>query len=328
MNKFSLSALSLTLLVLFSITSALTFGAANLSITQLSYCLINQCDSSISELIFWQIRLPRVLVGFVAGAGLATAGAILQNVTRNPLADPYLFGIVAGAGLGATIASVIFNNQLAIALPLAAFLGALFSVFMVFLLTSIMQRNEQLLLAGVAISFMLSAISQFILYIAEPLAANRVLFWLMGSLARVEMQHFYLIVSVLIIAITVILAYHRHIDALALGDNTAHTLGINVTKLRLLMLAICAALTATIVAYCGGISFVGLLIPHIVRHFVGSNTIRLIIGSSLIGGCFLIWVDVIARSAISNIELPIGIITSIVGSLFFLFIMYQGNRHG
>jgi len=271
--------------------------------------------------------LPRVLVGFVAGASLACAGAILQNITRNPLADPYLFGIVAGAGLGATIASIGFNEQLTIALPLAAFLGALFAVIMVFALANIMQKIEQLLLAGVAISFMLSAITQFMLYTSEPLAANRVLFWLMGSLARVEMQHFYLISLVMIMALIIIMAFHRQIDALALGDETASTLGVNVTKLRLLMLAICAALTAVIVAYCGGIAFIGLMIPHIVRQLVGSNTVRLLAGSVFLGGSFLIWVDVIARSAINNLELPIGIITSVIGSLFFLFVMFKGSRY-
>lgn len=317
----------LMLLTLLSLMAALTFGAANITPSQLFNCLFAQCDSQINTMIVWQIRLPRVLVGFVAGASLACAGAILQNITRNPLADPYLFGIVAGAGLGATIASIGFNEQLTIALPLAAFLGALFAVIIVFALANIMQKIEQLLLAGVAISFMLSAITQFMLYTSEPLAANRVLFWLMGSLARVEMQHFYLISLVMIIALIIIMAFHRQIDALALGDETASTLGVNVTKLRLLMLAICAALTAVIVAYCGGIAFIGLMIPHIVRQLVGSNTIRLLAGSVFLGGSFLIWVDVIARSAINNLELPIGIITSVIGSLFFLFVMFKGSRY-
>ncbi len=317
----------LMLLTLLSLMAALTFGAANITPSQLFNCLFAQCDSQINTMIVWQIRLPRVLVGFVAGASLACAGAILQNITRNPLADPYLFGIVAGAGLGATIASIGFNEQLTIALPLAAFLGALFAVIIVFALANIMQKIEQLLLAGVAISFMLSAITQFMLYTSEPLAANRVLFWLMGSLARVEMQHFYLISFVMIIALIIIIAFHRQIDALALGDETASTLGVNVTKLRLLMLAICAALTAVIVAYCGGIAFIGLMIPHIVRQLVGSNTVRLLAGSVFLGGSFLIWVDVIARSAINNLELPIGIITSVIGSLFFLFVMFKGSRY-
>ncbi len=323
----------LLLLTVVSIALALTFGAAHISTTQLVQCVFSQCNSAINETILWQIRLPRVLVGFAAGAGLACAGAILQNTTRNPLADPYLFGIVSGAGLGATIASlgVHFNiiNQLTIALPLAAFLGALFSITLVFFIANFVQRIEQLLLAGVAISFMLGAITQFMLYIGEPLASNRVLFWLMGSLARVEMTQFYLIASVVVAALIIIFAYHQHIDALALGDENAMSLGVNVNKIRLLILALCAAITAVIVAYCGGIAFVGLMIPHIVRHYFGSSTLKLIIGSSFIGGCFLIWVDVIARSAINNLELPIGIITSIIGSLFFLFIMMQGNRsHG
>ncbi len=317
----------LLLLSILSIFIALFFGAASITPSQLINCLVNQCHNDISELVIWQIRLPRVLVGFVAGAGLACAGAILQNITRNPLADPYLFGIVAGAGLGATIASIGFNEQLIISLPVAAFLGALFSVIIVFSLANFMQKIEQLLLAGVAVSFMLSAVTQFMLYTSEPLAANRVLFWLMGSLARVEMQHFYLISAVMLIALLIIFAFHRQIDALALGDEAASTLGVNVTKLRLIMLAICAALTAIIVAYCGGIAFIGLMIPHIVRQLVGSNSFRLIIGSILLGGSFLIWVDVLARSAINNLELPIGIITSVIGSLFFLFVMFKGTRY-
>ena len=330
MLKLTHTSLVLIVFSLFSISMALTFGAADISSNQVFHCLLTQCDNTLSQTIVWQIRLPRVLVGFAAGAGLACAGAILQNTTRNPLADPYLFGIVSGAGLGATIASLAFHfnmgNQLSIALPLAAFLGALLSITLIFLLANFVQRIEQLLLAGVAISFMLGAITQFMLYIGEPMATNRVLFWLMGSLARVEMSQFYIIAAVVVTAIIVILAYHQHIDALALGDENAASLGVNVNKLRLLMLALCAAITAVIVAYCGGIAFVGLMIPHIVRHYLGSSTLKLIIGSSFVGGCFLIWVDVIARSAVNNLELPIGIITSIIGSLFFLFIMMQGNR--
>ena len=327
-NITSLAMLLLSISVL-SIIFALTFGAADLTPNQLMQCIVKQCDNALTEAIVWQIRIPRILVGFAAGAGLASAGAILQNTTRNPLADPYLFGIVSGAGLGATIASIAFPQNLTFTLPFAAFLGALLAISLVFLLAKFVQRIEQLLLAGVAISFMLGAVTQFTLYIGDPLASNRVLFWLMGSLANVEMTQFYLIFSVVICAIVIILAFHRHIDALALGDENAMSLGVNVNKLRLLMLALCAAITAVIVAYCGGIAFVGLMIPHIVRHYIGSSTVKLIIGASFIGGCFLIWVDVIARSAMANLELPLGIITSIIGSVFFLFIMIQGNRsHG
>ena len=326
MNKLLLTLIILLLITLISAIAGLHFGPASLTSNQVVQCLLGNCDNQISQMVIWQVRVPRVLVALVAGMGLAIAGAILQNTTRNPLADPYLFGIVSGAGLGATIASLSLGDHLAIALPLAAFLGALFAITIVLFIAKVLQRMEQLLLAGVAVSFMLGSLTQFILYFGEPFATNRVIFWLMGSLSRVEMSNFYVIASVLLVTIITIIALHRHIDALLLGDESAASLGVNVDRLRILMLGLCAALTATIVAYCGGIGFVGLMIPHIVRQIIGVTTLKLVIGSALIGGSFLIWVDIIARSALANAEIPIGIITSALGSLFFLFIMVR-TRH-
>lgn len=323
MNKLLFILIALLLLTFTSAIAGLHFGPAVLTSNQVVQCLFGHCDNQISQMVIWQVRVPRVLVALVAGMGLAIAGAILQNTTRNPLADPYLFGIVSGAGLGATIATLLLGDNLSIALPLAAFLGALFAITIVLLIAKVLQRMEQLLLAGVAVSFMLASATQFILYFGEPFATNRVIFWLMGSLSRVEMSNFYVIGSVLLISIIIIIALHRHIDALLLGDESAASLGVNVDKLRLLMLGLCAALTATIVAYCGGIGFVGLMIPHIVRQIIGVTTLKLVIGSALIGGSFLIWVDVIARSAFADAEIPIGIITSALGSIFFLFIMVR-----
>ncbi len=325
MNRVSMTLLMLSILLIISAMAAITFGPADIDSSQLIHCLVSHCQNPIANVVVWQVRIPRVLVALVAGMGLAIAGAILQNTTRNPLADPYLFGIVSGAGLGATIANISLAGNLTIALPLAAFLGALFSVVIVVLIAKVLQRMEQLLLAGVAVSFMLAAITQFILYFGEPFATNRVIFWLMGSLARVEMSNFYVIACILIIAIVTVIALHRQIDALLLGDESAASLGVNVDKLRLLMLALCAALTATIVAYCGGIGFVGLMIPHIVRQLIGVTTLKLILGSALIGAIFLIWVDVVARSSLPHAEIPIGIITSALGSIFFLFIMYRSR---
>lgn len=327
MNRVPTLLFGLAFLVVLSSLAAITFGPADISSKDLINCLVGSCQNQIANVVIWQVRIPRVLVALVAGMGLAIAGAILQNTTRNPLADPYLFGIVSGAGLGATIANITLADNITIALPLAAFLGALFSVIIVVFIAKVIQRMEQLLLAGVAVSFMLAAITQFILYFGEPFATNRVIFWLMGSLARVEMSNFYVIASVLLIAIIIVIAMHRQIDALLLGDESAASLGVDVDKLRLLMLGICAALTATIVAYCGGIGFVGLMIPHIVRQLIGVTTLKLIMGSALIGAIFLIWVDVIARSSLPHAEIPIGIITSALGSMFFLFIMYRSRAN-
>lgn len=325
MKKSRITFLALVLLMIFSGALALTFGPSEISISEVTQCIFTGCSTPVHEMIIWQVRIPRTLVGIVAGMGLAIAGAILQNTTRNPLADPYIFGIVSGAALGATIATITLANQLTVALPLAAFLGALFSVFIVVSIATALKNPEQLLLAGVAVSFMLTAISQFLLYLGEPFATNRVLFWLMGSLARVEMNNFYVIGCILLISFMVIAAYHRQIDALLLGDESAQSLGVNVNKLRLVMLAICAAITATVVAYCGGIGFVGLMIPHIVRQFIGVTTLPLIIGSALVGGSFLVWVDVAARSAIESAEVPLGIITSAIGSIFFIAIMLRAK---
>mgnify|MGYP000191597101 CR=1 FL=1 len=331
MNKLTFTFITLIILALGSAIAGLSFGPADLSKNQIFQCITGQCLDQISQMVIWQIRVPRVLVALVAGMGLAIAGAILQNTTRNPLADPYLFGIISGAGLGVTIANVSLSSigleqQFAIALPLAAFLGALLAITIVLVIAKVLQRMELLLLTGIAVSFMLAAITQFILYFGEPFATNRVIFWLMGSLSRVEMSNFYVIATVLLITLLIITALHRQIDALLLGDESAASLGVNVDKLRLLMLGLCAALTATIVSYCGGIGFVGLMIPHIVRQLIGVTTLKLVIGSALIGGSFLIWVDIIARSALENAEIPIGIITSALGSIFFLFIMVK-TRH-
>ena len=332
--------LSIILLAILSPVLGLFFGAADLSISSIIQCVTQQCQQPINDVILWEVRLPRVAVGFLVGAGLAVAGATLQNVYHNGLADPYLFGVVSGAGLGASIATILFGSSsvlsqqalsmfpditFSVALPTAAFLGAFFAVIIVQLLATNLfaNRTEQLLLAGVAVSFMLSAASHFLLYSAEPFAANKVIFWLLGSLARAEMWFVWVMLPIVSISVFVLWLFGRHLDAMLLGDDNAKTLGVKVEALRLLVLMICAALTACIVAYCGGIGFVGLMIPHIVRKWVGVKTRDLLIGCVFIGGCFLIWVDVLARSLLDNQEIPIGIITSAIGSLFFIFALRQ-----
>jgi iron complex transport system permease protein len=330
----------LCVLVFASPLGALFFGAADLSNSQLIHCITQSCQDPVNNMIFWEIRAPRVFVGFLVGAGLAVAGATLQNITRNGLADPYLFGVVSGAGLGASIATLLFDSKLAeqiglmqmfpdlsfsLALPFAAFLGALFSVFLVQILASktFGSKTEHMLLAGIAVSFMLSALSHFLLFLGEPFAANKVIFWLMGSLARVETWYAWVMLPVVTVSVAILLLYGRHMDALLLGDENAKTLGVQVTRLRVLSLAICAALTACIVSYCGGIGFVGLMIPHIVRSWLGVTSRIVTVGCVLLGGCFMVWVDVLARVALPNQEIPIGIITSAIGSVFFLIVMSQ-----
>lgn len=313
----------LIILVSLSLILSMGFGTAELGYENVWQCLVAECERSIYETILLDIRFPRVIMGFLAGFALAAAGALMQNVTRNPLADPYLFGIVAGAGLGATLSGLLPEHMQSISLPLAAFLGALLSVSIVIVVVmgNNWRRVEHLLLAGVAVSFLLSALTMFILYFGEAFASNRVIFWMMGSLARADYYALSWIVPVVLVCCIAALVFARQLDALLLSDESARTLGVSVAKLRLLALVVCAAMTAVIVSYCGGIGFVGLMIPHVVRPFFGLTTAKLLLCSGLIGGCFLVWVDVIARTIIPGQEIPIGVITSVIGSVFFLFIM-------
>lgn len=326
----------LLFVALFCPVFALYFGAADMSPTQVNTCLLRQCESATQSVIFWEIRAPRVLVGFLVGIGLAVAGATLQNITRNTLSDPYLFGVVAGAGLGASVATLLFSapvadtlgleqHSFAIALPAAAFLGALFSVFLVqgLVASALGRRTEHLLLAGVAVSFMLGSVSHFLLFLAEPFAANKVIFWLMGSLARAEAWYAWVMLPIVGGSIAILLLFGRHTDAMLLGDDNARSLGVDVVRLRMILLAICAALTACIVSYCGGIGFVGLMIPHIVRSWFGVTSRTLILGCILVGGSFMVLVDIAARVALPGQEIPIGILTSAIGSVFFFLALRQ-----
>uniref|UniRef100_A0A486XUR6 Vitamin B12 ABC transporter, permease component BtuC n=1 Tax=Rheinheimera sp. BAL341 TaxID=1708203 RepID=A0A486XUR6_9GAMM len=310
-------------LLLLSIVVSLSMGSVTLSFSDTLKALLRQSTASaLADTIIWQIRLPRLLCAVLVGAGLAISGAVLQNASRNPLADPYLFGLMAGAGLGATLVSVVLPPQM-LTMALGAFAGALFAVALVFAVCAGQhwRKVEITLLAGVAVSFMLSAISSFILYFAEPFAANRIMFWLMGSLSRTDWYSVLLLAPVTLLVLLLALALRRPLDALLLSDESARTLGINTAKLRLVLLLATALLTACIVSQCGGIAFVGLMIPHIVRHFFGVTANRLLIGCAIVGALFMIWVDNLARTVLPQQEIPLGVITSLAGSVFFLIIM-------
>lgn len=318
----SMMATTLVLLLL-SMLFSLMLGSVSLSISDTVNALMGRASQSeLAHSIIWQIRLPRLLCAVLVGSGLAISGAILQNASRNPLADPYLFGLMAGAGLGATLVSVILPPQL-VSMALGAFAGALFAVALVFAVCAGQQwrKVELTLLAGVAVSFMLSAISSFILYFAEPFAANRIMFWLMGSLSRTDWYSVLLLAPVTLLVLLLALALRRQLDALLLSDDSARTLGVNTLRLRLVLLLATALLTACIVSQCGGIAFVGLMIPHIVRHFFGVTSNRLLLGCAVVGALFMIWVDNLARTVLPQQEIPLGVITSLAGSVFFLIIM-------
>ncbi|MEM9100899.1 MAG: iron ABC transporter permease [Pseudomonadota bacterium] len=311
-------------LALLSVILCINIGPTETNSFQLYRCLFWECDDAFSRTLLWEFRLPRVIIGFLAGSALAIAGAILQNTTRNPLAEPYLLGIVSGAGLGAVVVTSFAASFLSV--PLGAFAGAIIAISAILIIGKMTARMEHLILIGVAISFLLAAIMQGILYITDPLASKRILFWLMGSLADVKIHATYFIVPVILFTTIICIGFSRQIDAFLISDEQAKLLGVSVTVFKAFLLVLCALLSAVVVAFCGGIGFVGLMVPHIVRLWFGHTIIPLVLGSGLLGGIFLIWVDALARSLLVGQELPIGIITSLMGSLFFIIVLFKQSE--
>jgi len=331
--KYSFIVTGSIIFTLFSLLMATSFGSVPLSVEQVLDSLFicsSQIDSCsvepVYQKIIWEIRLPRIFMAFLTGAGLSITGAILQSVTRNPLADPYLFGISSGAALGAVLSISVFSAGM-ISITLGALLGGIFSVVLMLALAGNAALNvERLLLSGVAVSFMLGAFTSLVIYYSEPEIASTLLFWMMGSFSNSQWSELLLPAISISVGLVLFLIFRAWIGAIQAGDEGAFTLGIPVAKLRLVMLIICSIITAVLVAQVGGIGFVGLMIPHISRYIVGSKLSKVLLMCVTIGGSFMLWVDVIARSLIPEQVLPVGIVTSVIGSLFFFVILKSRGR--
>ncbi|WP_338591935.1 iron ABC transporter permease [Shewanella khirikhana] len=333
-RDYLLAALILACLV--SPALASMFGAADIHFSEAMsvylHALIGERPADVPYLdsrILLELRLPRILLAFVCGAGLALAGWALQLVTRNPLADPYLFGISSGASLGAIVVmslGSLFGGAFVeaadgISLPLGAFAGASASVLMVLALSGfgLQSQVERMLLSGVAISFLFGALGSLLLYFSSPQVTASLLFWSLGSFARASWDLLWLPWTIFGVFVGFLSVMRRQLLALSAGDETAHGLGVPVARLRIISLLMCSLMTAVLVASCGGIGFVGLMIPHITRlMFPGRQSLMIVV---LMGGLFMMWVDVLARSLLPAQELPVGVITAVIGSGFFLLLL-------
>ena len=277
--------------------------------------------------IVWQLRLPRVLLGAAVGAALAVCGVALQAMVRNLLADPYLLGVTSGASTGAA-AAILFGFGAGFgenALSASAFLGALGASVAVFVVARAGGRitSLRLLMAGVAVGYALYAATSFLIFASDSAEGSRsVLFWLLGSLGLARWGVPLAIVLVVVsLTIAALIVWSRQLDALAIGDETAHTLGVSPTRFRIQLLVVVSLCIGAVVAASGGIGFVGLVIPHVARRFVGAVHSRSIPVAALIGAIFLVWADVAARVLLEPRELPIGIITALVGAPFLLILV-------
>jgi len=335
-SRYTGLLIALTVVLLISCLMSVTFGAAPVPLEQVIGILTLKLSgaghephpwTAGQETIVWLIRMPRVLLGALAGAGLALIGCVLQAVTRNPLADPHLLGATSGATLGAVIVVIHVGEILGmLTLPLAAFAGSLASLFLVLSLSSRNGRldSQRLLLSGVAVSFVMMAIANLLLFLGDHRASSSVLFWMLGGLglARWELLT---VPWVTVLAGWILLqGLGRALNALMAGDQTAVSLGLQVRNVRLLVFLIASLMTGVLVALCGSIGFVGLMVPHIARRLVGSEHRRLLPVATLLGALLMVWVDVVSRTLIAPEDLPIGISTALLGGLFFIFMMRRG----
>lgn len=333
MSKTIVIVFVLLIACIMSVIAGLSFGAITISFSDVVIALVpalssREIDPIISQIIV-ELRLPRILLALLAGAGLAVAGATLQLVTRNPLADPFLFGISAGASFGAVTVLTALASVSIVWLPVGAFVGGLIAVFMVLFIAGRQpyQQIERMLLAGVACSFMFSAATSAILYQSDPQAAASILFWTLGSFSQAQWDNLWAPAVIIGVSVIVFFAYSKQVLAISSGDENATTLGVNVSVVRLLMLVLSSLICAVIVANAGGIAFVGLLIPHIVRLTLGQRQLNNYFIIALMGATFMILIDLAARTMIPNQEVPLGIITSAIGSVFFLFILKQRRQY-
>lgn len=269
--------------------------------------------------IVWQVRAPRVLLGIVVGAALALCGAILQTLVRNVLAEPYLLGVTSGASTGAalTILFGIGSAAGAASLTGSAFLGAVAALALVFTLARSGGHITpvRLLLAGVAVGYLLNAVTSFLIFASDtPDGARAVLFWLLGSLSQARWSSVVITGAVVALTLVVAIASARRLDALAVGDDTARALGVAPARLRASLLAVVALCVGAAVAVSGGIAFVGLVVPHVARVLVGGTHRLTLPVAALVGAVFLLWADVVARTVFDPRELPLGIVTAVVGA--------------
>ena len=330
-GRFGLALAGLLLLVL-SVVVAVMVGSVNIPVATVLGIAVNEVWPGLvtpdwspgRQAIVWELRVPRALLAGLVGAGLALVGAALQSVTRNPLADPHLLGISSGGAAGAILALLhtgLFLGLLTV--PLMAFAGALVATLVVLGVTRLAAATsaDRLVLAGVAVSFVILSLANVLIFLGDPRATHTVVFWMLGGLGLAQWSHLVYPLAVLALVAPWLLARASDLDAMTIGDETAATLGIAVTRFRLTVFVAGALVTGVMVAFSGLIGFVGLMMPHIARALTGGSYRRVLPVSMLLGAIFLIWADILARTLMAPEDMPIGIVTGLIGGVFFIALL-------
>ncbi len=321
--KKTYSLIILLLIILFlAILFSLKIGSVEISINNMYRLLtLKEVDVSIRRIVL-DLRLPRILMAIICGAALALAGTVLQSILKNPLADPYLLGISAGAGIGATVYILLLASySLPYLLPAFAFVGSLLSISIILTIAGIKKSlsSSTLILSGVMLNAFFTSIIMVLMTFKHQ-EFMKIFFWLLGYLGGVDLNDVLIAGIFIVIGVILIFFQLRNLNALACGDEVATYLGINVKKAKLTLIIIISFITGICVSYSGLIGFVGLVVPHLMRLLIGSDHRRLIPVSLLTGSILLVLADTISRTIISPLEFPVGVITAIAGVPFFLYL--------
>ncbi|GAA1657607.1 FecCD family ABC transporter permease [Actinoplanes couchii] len=324
--------LVLAVTAVLSVVASLAFGSEHIPLPEVVDAVTDRFtgqDPGRWDVIIWELRLPRALMALVVGAGLAVAGAGMQTLVRNPLADPYLLGISSGASVGATAA--ITTGALAgfgiYAVSTGALLGAVGSALLIWLIAMAQGGLTplRLVLSGVVLSSGLSAIASLLVFLSDDArAANSVMFWMLGSVGGATWEKLAIPAVLVAVVIVGMLGVHRWLDALAAGPETAASLGINVAGMRTTLFVGLSVLVGVLVAVSGGVGFVGLIVPHAARLVVGARHRVVLPVAAVAGAVFLVWVDVLARMVVRPQEIPLGVVTGVLGAPLFLLLMGRG----
>nr|AGF93486.1 transport system permease protein [uncultured organism] len=330
-RRFSFVIAAVLGLLFLSFIFSISVGSTFIPFQKIFEVLFNpETEMETYRVIVKKIRLPRIILSFLVGSGLAISGVIFQGVIRNPMVDPYIVGISAGAGTGVTVALVLnisINFAWFDTLPLMAFAGALLTVYVVYQLARVGNKIPVMtfLLAGVALSFVLNAIMSFLMVIGTK-EVHKIVYWLMGSLASGSWHEIKIMLPYFILGIIPIIFYMKDLNLILLGEENAQYLGVNVERVKKILIVSASLVTASVVSVSGSIGFIGLVIPHISRILIGPDHRKLVPLSALLGGIFLLISDDLARSLLSPMEIPVGIITALAGGPYFIYLLRKNKK--
>lgn len=314
---------------------ALSLGTADVSLSNVYDTILHRFFSSrfettwLAEVCVWKLRLPRILMGILAGIGLGTAGCVMQGVLRNPLADPYMLGIASAAGFGASLAilfgtGIVGGQYLIIA---NAFIFALLCSAIIFGLSSHKGATpETMILTGIAMMFLFSAMTTLLQYFAEAEAVKAALFWMVGDLGKSSWDKLTIVAVVMAGCVPLLIWKSWDLNIMSAGDESAKSLGVRVEHTRIITMVVASLLVASIVCFTGTIGFVGLVAPHICRMIIGSDNRFLVPASGLVGAILLVISDTVARTIMAPVILPVGVVTAFLGVPLFIYLIMRRRR--